>query len=457
MIHFQCPGCRCRLKVDNAFLDRKIICPRCGQKSPVQRSAGELAVAGRRALATKPAEESVTIRINLAREDDDLPALRDGEDLSAGPRPRLLYGAVAAACVLALASGMLACVLVWKHRQPLDEGRRPLLATKAAQESPATPRPGLVESKPTPTSPPVSIPASGAPGPTVAQPRFQPPDQPPNQGGTFENRALRGGKQSPTAPRFVMPALPADPVVDEATQRRVESLMPGLKSAKAAERIKAAYELAQLGPQAIKASRALCDSMLDGNADTALAASQALELVNPVLQPLVVTVLVDSSAANRRAAVERIGLLGERGSPAIAILVQYHLRSGEPYGKGVGHGTAAVQALAYVGVRDRQVTELFSQWLMQDTNPQVRQIIARSLPYLTDGRKAIKGLVAVLRTDGFEDVRAAAAFAVGELGDGEKPAEDALVLAKLDPSAQVRRAASAALIQLQQRQAGGVR
>ena len=77
----------------------------------------------------------------------------------------------------------------------------------------------------------------------------------------------------------------------------------------------------------------------------------------------------------------------------------------------------------------------------------VRITAAKSLSQ-SAGKNGLSSLVLALQSDTSEDVRAAAANALGDLGSDGKNAAKALSVAKTDPSAMVRSAAEKALARI---------
>ncbi len=75
---------------------------------------------------------------------------------------------------------------------------------------------------------------------------------------------------------------------------RIAQLIKDLSSKKAADRIKAAEALRDMGTEAKDASEALCNAMLDSRRDVVTGVAAALEKVNPQLHKPVLALLVDN-------------------------------------------------------------------------------------------------------------------------------------------------------------------
>src|SRR5712664_3561571 len=95
--------------------------------------------------------------------------------------------------------------------------------------------------------------------------------------------------------------------IDEELKRveeRVAELIKDLSSKKAADRIKAAEALGEMGIEAKEASEALCGAMLDARTNVVTAVAAALEKVNPELHKPVLALVVDNQWHIRMQAIK---------------------------------------------------------------------------------------------------------------------------------------------------------
>ena len=261
-----------------------------------------------------------------------------------------------------------------------------------------------------------------------------------------------------------------------------------------------------MGEDAIDASRALCEALLDKSQKVQLAAAEALERVNPIVHKLVIPIVVDQNPANRLKAVIELGRLKEQGSPGVPIVLYFkeafggttvmhgntiHQQSGgtrqrtrhfdrrnRAYGK--SGDLVAAEVLDSIAPKDETITAILVKWVTADEDAAVREFACERLAERDGGRKGfealssavrsdsdvlvritaakslsqsagkngLSSLVLALQSDTSEDVRAAAANALGDLGSDGKNAAKALSVAKTDPSAMVRSAAEKALARI---------
>jgi HEAT repeat protein len=180
----------------------------------------------------------------------------------------------------------------------------------------------------------------------------------------------------------------------------------------------------------------LCEALLDVNAKVRLAASEALDTVNPTIRRLVVPVLVDKNLGNRLECILKIGRLGAEGKPALPVLLHFRQQHG---------GAPVVQALAAIAPDEEAVTKRFADWLVRDRDEAVRAAVAGALPHMAGGKRYVRTLMHAAQVDLVDPVRVAAVKALGELGPDAKEAMKLLKAAKTDACAAVREAAEQAL------------
>src|SRR5438445_5633690 len=175
--------------------------------------------------------------------------------------------------------------------------------------------------------------------------QIQPPTPPPTHRQSVETRTVPVQEQSiqtPTAPQ-TSPAPPSSSNPTRRTQNKsneLEALIRKLASRTTTERLDAVQRLGAMGEDAIDASRALCQALLDRSHKVQLAAAEAIERVNPIIHKLVITIVVDQNPANRLKAVIELGRLKEQGSPGVPIVLYFKEAFG---GTTVMHGNTIHQ------------------------------------------------------------------------------------------------------------------
>jgi HEAT repeat protein len=227
---------------------------------------------------------------------------------------------------------------------------------------------------------------------------------------------------------------------------KIADLQKQLKDTKPATRMAAAEGLAALGPKARIASRDLCEAMLDTDKKVRVTAADALKAVNRELHPHVVPLCVVSDVYDNDDALRQIALLGEKGKPAVPVLVAYLDRAkGTPLFR---DGPLVIDALAKIAPDDPKVTDQLAHWLLSNGNAKTRVAIAKALTTLKHGRRGATALARVLQASKVPEVRLACAEALGVLARNTPVVVEALTAAKTDDVERVREAARAALVKV---------
>lgn len=216
--------------------------------------------------------------------------------------------------------------------------------------------------------------------------------------------------------------------VASAAEPTVDQVLEQLKTGSSAQRRAAAQSLGKLGDR--RAIEALTACLHDKDRSVARAAVASLvKIGQPAVDPLIAC-LADRNSAIRSAAVQGLGQLGDKRAvgPLIACL-----RDEESYIR-----SEAITALAKLG--DAQAVDPLIACL-KEPRTNVRRAAAEALAKLGD-KRAVDPLIACL--DGEEPmVRRAAADALGKLGD--KRAVQALAARLNDDEPMVRGTAAQSL------------
>jgi hypothetical protein len=434
MIHFSCPKCQARLRVRADKAGKSFRCPACRDVVKAPPPAAPLVAVGPAELANPPAltDQAPPAVVPPAPDPEPHPAddpepgnyqpdvYPEAEDESREATSHTFL--IASLIGGALMVGLLVVLIVALQGETEKE---PAVAKAQPVERPPALRQREVAEEPARQSLPV-------PAAPKAKPKEEPAEAPPDV---------------PTEPAVPKPQpKPADPPKPpreeppgngEEDDARASVFTKDLKSRKPTARIKAAQGLGAMGLKAKSASRALCEAMLDGNPDVALAATEALEKVNPMIHGLVLPLIVDKEQHHHAVALTKLCRLGVDGRPALPVLLAYRAKR--------NGGPLVVQAIAEVAPKGKELTAQFCNWLATDKDPQTRTVVARALPRMEAGRSAVNVLALAMRTDENDLVREAAACSLGEMGAGAKEAKRLLAAAKTDPSERVRQAAATAL------------
>jgi HEAT repeat protein len=238
---------------------------------------------------------------------------------------------------------------------------------------------------------------------------------------------------------------------------RIAQLIKDLRGKKAAERIKAAEALGEMGIEAKDARGALCDAMLDGRPSVITAVAAALEKVDPSLHKAVLVLVVDNNADRQRRALESIATLREEGRPALSVVLTYAEHNAQQVTTGfLGSlfSTEVIRTLMAIAPDDKRVFSILTSCLLDGENLK-RQYgnrttleAAAALPRTPFRKESVKVLITLLKEAGDNRMRTVAAYSLGQMGTDAKDAVKYLETAKIDPDVQVREAAGTALMKI---------
>jgi hypothetical protein len=152
------------------------------------------------------------------------------------------------------------------------------------------------------------------------------PEEPPGEGtdaGDDEGRETPPPRRGnpPVPPQGQTGRPPAPPLPSPADPAWSSAKL--LASEDVEDRIRAANQLARMGPKGKAAARALCEAALEDKGEGRQAALEALEKVHPELYKHVLVLLVDQEFRNHVNASQGIGRLKEEGAPALPILLDH--------------------------------------------------------------------------------------------------------------------------------------
>jgi hypothetical protein len=357
-----------------------------------------------------------------------------------------------------LCGGLVLVVLIKQHDAELAKADREATTQKADQQArlrkpaqkagTAAPEPDQ-EPAPDPNSildrPPIELPEFMRKKPGTGEPRKEGPAPKTHSPEIEEESPFKPIRAVPAVDPVEIPKSPKPPVAGEGppskeVQQLVEKCVKTVKAGKTAERLKALETLGGLGVAAKGARRALCDTLLDTSLKIRAAGADALEEVDPTLHHIVIPLLVDKDVNQRTEAVERLRKLGVEGRPALPVLLHFRQQ--------YGGGATVIEALAAIACDDKSLTAQFAGWLIKDTDASSRLAIAVAIGGMAGAKQHVNTLASVLQNDSEEEVRAAAAKALGTIGPDAKTAVKALKIAKIDAAAPVREAADQALKQI---------
>ena len=432
MIHFTCQQCGTPLKTGLDKSEKLTRCPKCQEVVRVPKSVGALAPIdyAEESAYLVPLPEEVSPEFPLAPAPAYLPDTYADEPPNPGQR-RSMYLALGITGTLGLLLVVgLAALLSGDEKKP------------PAKPSPAVARAQIL--------PPIARPP--APRPAVEQPvaKISQPRSAPELTLPVEAAPIKTNPKTPEPPKELpeprpeqKPAEPRRETLSDTDRQYVAECVKTLRSRRVQDRLRAAKDLADLGPKAKDASRALCEAMLDPIPQVAVSAAAALEAVNPLLHGNVVTLLVDKDGQSLGDAIQRLQRLGIDAQPAVPILVATMPR--------INNSEIIAETLSAIAGDDKTAARAFEAWLVQHKNPLVRVASAKALARMDAGKDAVKVLIAAVRGDREAVVREAAARALGDIGPDAKEAVPALNYAKTDQVKAVREAATAALEKVQGR------
>ena len=218
------------------------------------------------------------------------------------------------------------------------------------------------------------------------------------------------------------------------------------------DRLKAIAALGEKGEAAAEAAGPLCDAMLSASPKVATAALQAIEKVRPDLYKPLTALLVDGSHENQLKGTKELGLMGEKASPAINVLLA-NLRRELAKGPASKGQLSAMQTELFNAIRqikpdDNETVKMYKTIAAASNKHILARVEAIAFLYSWAGDDAVR------RQDIFPLIRAGLSDGqlqiqcircLGEYGELAKPCIPQLKQLKLSSNAAVRQAATAAL------------
>lgn len=324
---------------------------------------------------------------------------------------------------------------------------------EASQQKKEHPKRPETNARPPAYIPPVVITPRPAPSPSVEDPEpdLRPPIMP-KSSSVVPMEKPAGPKPSPKVEieddqiRIPPPPTAKAPETkesDEKSKALLRTLGKSLKSPNITDRINACNAIMELGEKARPATRLLCEAILDNNPKVRLAASDALEKVNPNLHAVAVPLIIDKAVEQRIEALRKLHTMSGDASPAIPLVLWYGQHQQD------GAGLLVVKTLSAIGASDPLVTRQFSIALLNDKEPLIRKEIAKSLPMMAGAKQYVNSLSQSARSDRDDGVRIASIIALGDIGPDAKSAVKILKQLKTDSSAGVRDAAAKSLARIE--------
>jgi len=230
----------------------------------------------------------------------------------------------------------------------------------------------------------------------------------------------------------------------KSTNDQVVELRVQLESKLPEVRIRAAIDLGIIGPAAASASRDLCKTLVDRNADVRQAASESLESVNPVLRELVLPIAVDQNVNLRIKYLKKIRESGAIGKLAIPV-VQFRLTQLARI-LDSGEALECLTTLVAIGNDESDVHKVTLALANRRQFPSMSKLAVSLLPALkvADHTKDVELLKSLLSAEDAEMVLISLG-ALGRLGRHSFPALDPIRKLKGHSLTSIRIAADHAL------------
>lgn len=263
---------------------------------------------------------------------------------------------------------------------------------------------------------------------------------------------------------FLAPtAQPTTPRNDEEPSVESKALLKNclrdLRSFKAAERIKAAEALGELGFKAKSARRALCAAMLDASPAARAAAADALKKVDAEIAELAVRICVNQSVE----AVYKAGLLREEGEPLTPLILtlarqlSIGMRTGAD-GRYVESPplSICITSLTAIAAADAMVCKFVVTMINYNGNASnqeaVRHAALVGIRDMKNAKTALLALLAAAQTD-TEGNRLEAIHSLQNIYDenNDRAILKVLTSMRFDKNAAVRRAVNQALDKLEKK------
>lgn len=246
----------------------------------------------------------------------------------------------------------------------------------------------------------------------------------------------------------------ADKPAEKKIDPKLEELAKALKAKNAADRVKAAEDIAKLGPDAAPITADLCKAMLDPSPKVNQAALEALEKVNAELYKPLVVLAVDKVPTNHVKAIKTLGLMGEDAAPVAPIVATYLKKTITDQKLGTFNRREIVkeciETLGKIAPEDPiNLATLIGLAGPLGSDPDMRAYALVQLGNMAEAKeefrkKVLPTLVSGVN-DGSQPIKLAAIEALAKLGPDAKSAIPTLKKCKMDSSARIREAATAAL------------
>jgi HEAT repeat protein len=240
---------------------------------------------------------------------------------------------------------------------------------------------------------------------------------------------------------------------------KLKPLINDLKSRRQDARLKALNEISKLGEEGKAAGEEVVEALLDPSATISQAAADCLEKIDPRLQKLVVTLLIDQNVQQRGQALQEIDRMGTDAQAALPVLLAGYQASGIVSTAVVrGRATsrravysldALLHAMCSVAPEDTRVIQAVLDTIKHQ--PTVASglrfsAIDLGLRLKIDAKKMVPALIISLN-DPYCRVKAIDKLA--GFGDEASEAIPLLTKLKLDPVKEVREAAKEALAKIE--------
>jgi hypothetical protein len=194
---------------------------------------------------------------------------------------------------------------------------------------------------------------------------------------------------------------------------------------KAAERVKAAQVLGELGEQGKPVRILLCRAMLDADATVRVAAADALKSIDPKMQYLAVALITEDPAEEvsiskrqellqkRQELLQKIKKLEDDGAPLSPLIAQLAIQSAAAEDE--SGLKLLLSILGSIARNDLAACNLIASAL-DNKSPSVRLTALKELPRMKHGKLVVRKIAVLLNTDVAEN-RIAAIEALTALAD----------------------------------------
>jgi HEAT repeat protein len=204
----------------------------------------------------------------------------------------------------------------------------------------------------------------------------------------------------------------------------------------------AAWELVQIGPEAVPALSAALTK--DPDTNVRFQVLRVLGQIGPDAKeavPALITALAKDPDAD---VPEALGAIGPGAREAVPALITTLAEETDPYVR-----SAAAEALGQIGPGAREAVPALITTLAKDTDAGVREDAAKALAWIRpDAKEAVPALIITLAEETDSLVLVYAAQTLGQIGPGAREAVPALITTLAEDDRSVRAAAAEALGQI---------